>query len=141
MKILLLEDNAELVYLIRQTYKNESFVCFSHLNEALQWLQNNCAHLLIIDLGLPDSSGLDTLKAFKKFNTPKVVFTANSTLVKEVAAFGVDDFIAKNGDYHEMLERLNFNIEKHRPRRFVFAPEIFEEIKASFHAPQKLTHA
>lgn len=137
MKILLLEDNESFVQLIRRSYGHEHLFIFDRLDDAHEWLKTNKADLLLIDLGLPDSQGIDTLKALSHINTPKVVMTASIDVARQAARNGASDFIPKNGDTYELLARVGFNIEKHRPKvRNLFAPEVFEQIKACLTIPR-----
>ena len=67
-RILLVEDNASDAHLLRQllkTAKNSSFdmVCVQSLAEAQRYLHENLPDVVLLDLSLPDSSGLETVHA------------------------------------------------------------------------------
>ena len=132
MKILLIEDNKDFADFVRYTYPDENISIVNTLRGALEWAEDNRAHLIFVDLGLPDSRGLNTLKALNHLNSPKIVMTGEPNISWEVAELGAVDYILKNseGGSQELLERVGFNIEKYRPRVRRFEPGVFEELKA-----------
>lgn len=146
MKILLIEDSVELADLIRYTYPEEDITVCSTLSDACEWLGSNRPNLILVDLGLPDSKGLDTLMGLSRVRAPKVVVTANPDVAWAITEFGGSDYILKNSDggIEELLGRIGFNIEKYRPKmKPKFTPEVFAELKGclSLFASEKLTVA
>lgn len=130
MPILLLEDNQQFVDLIRFTYSEEEFVVFDSIAEALKWTEGNCPRMILVDLGLSDSFGIETLIKLKSISCPKIVVTGNTMLAKQAAKEGAVDYINKNGDIDEVLGRIGFNIEKYKKKPCLrFAPDVFEQIK------------
>jgi len=65
------------------------------LNEALELLASNGAHLVLLDLNLPDSAGLDTVRRVRAATgAPIIVVTVDDTpdldeSAREAGAFGV----------------------------------------------------
>jgi len=141
VKILLLEDNKDFVELIKLIYNNEKIFSFPSIREAHNWLATNKPGLILVDLGLEDSYGLNTLDELSKYKIPKVVVTANPNLAKQSAEKGAVDYILKNCDTSDILTRIGFNIEKYRKKqKSLFSQQAFEEIKASLNfSPEKLT--
>ncbi len=79
-----------------------------NLAEAKFILLNSVVELILLDIGLPDGSGLDLCKTFCK--TKKIVlFTANDTEVDMIKGFemGCDDYIPKPFS----LEVLNYKLK------------------------------
>lgn len=127
MKILLVEDNHLFGEFIGAHIDGVTAV--ETLRDALALLNTERFDLLLIDLGLPDSQGMDTLRAFAGFKIPKIVMTARGGLLKEAMATSICDFIHK-GDPREIVERIQFNINKLTKKRVRFAPEIFAQLKS-----------
>ena len=117
MEILLIEDEPIFAGLIRETYREESIHVVGTLAAALDYLKVNSPSLILVDLGLPDSFGVETLKALDKVNKPKAVITGTPGLASEIAQLGAADYIIKDGNLERAMKRVGFNIEKFRPRK------------------------
>ena len=68
-----------------------------NLAEARQALINRAYDIMLIDLGLDDSKGIETIEALKVYGIPMVVFSGiNETeMLIAVANVGVEDYIVK----------------------------------------------
>jgi len=131
MTVLIIEDNVDFATLIKGSLKGASVHIVGTLAAAQQYLREFTPNLVLVDLGLPDSRGLDTLKALVTYKIPKVVITASGHLANRCAEFGAMDYLTKGGDINDLIERVNFNVTKCLPRpRQRFAPDTFEQIKA-----------
>ena len=65
--------------------------------------------LIVLDLGLPDLSGLDVIKAVRAYSaTPIIVLSARTGTSEKVAALdlGADDYVTKPFSIDELLARL-----------------------------------
>ncbi len=74
---------------------------------------------LVIDLNLPDSQGLDTLRVIRRAcpDTPIVVLSGESptNLQEEVLRAGAQDFLNKNATGTELMARaMLYSLERHR---------------------------
>lgn len=73
-------------------------------------LAANHYELLILDIGLPDGSGLDVLKKLRDHNNnvPALVLTAYDEVAYKVKGLdaGADDYLIKPFDLNELLARL-----------------------------------
>lgn len=101
MKILLIEDDPMIGESLSQFLKNEGY--------AVNWCQNGASGsqaieaeayaLILLDLGLPDISGLDVLKKLRsmKVITPVLILTARDAIDDRVAGLnaGADDYLVK----------------------------------------------
>lgn len=137
MTILLIEDNALFSELLEASLDAEVHVAET-LADAKRWLSAFRADLILVDLGLPDSQGLNTLKALQGTKTAKVVLTAGDHCPNEVAKAGGIDYIPKT-DVSAMLSRIRFHMERLTPKPR-FDPDIFEKIKACLGSCRELAH-
>jgi YesN/AraC family two-component response regulator len=108
------EDDPEIIELHR-TYLSERFlVDIESLGvNAIRYLQKKkTIDLALIDLMLPDISGIDVLREIKKLMpfVPTIIVTAFGSEDVAVKAFrcGARDYIRKPFDYDELIERIIF---------------------------------
>ena len=100
-RILILEDDAALGAGIRmalQTPETEAVLCHT-LKDARRTLMQEAFSLLILDINLPDGSGLELLREQKSIRpeVPVILLTANDLELDEVTGLeaGADDYITK----------------------------------------------
>jgi DNA-binding response OmpR family regulator len=98
------------------------------LREALRALEDSSPDLAIVDLGLPDGSGLDLIRRVREADglasrldprLPLVVLTGRSSEVDRVRGFerGADDFVTKPFSYTELRWRLTALLRRTQNRR------------------------
>jgi signal transduction histidine kinase/CheY-like chemotaxis protein len=121
IKILLIEDNKGDVIIIRELLKStglkfELLHC-PRLSDAIAELQKNSFDVILVDLGLPDSSGISTFKKIKECNhlAPIVILTGLDdeeialTTVKE----GAQDYLVKSQLSTNTITRsIKYSIER-----------------------------
>ena len=122
MKILLIEDNPGDARLIREMLADAGGQGFaiewvSRLAEGLERLGRGGIDLVLLDLGLPDSQGLDTfIKAQAQApQVPFVVLTglADETLGLTAVRKGAQDYLFKDGtDPHLLLRAIRYATER-----------------------------
>jgi PAS domain S-box-containing protein len=104
LKILLVEDNsgdADLIKMMLENTGADSFVIesVSRLSEALSRLRDSVYDLVLLDLGLPDSSGLDTLINLQAAtpDMPIIILTGNTDQTVAITAVrkGAQDYLIK----------------------------------------------
>lgn len=82
---------------------------------AMSHFQKDSADLILLDICMPDKSGLDFLKDFRQkgFKTPVVMVTATKTLRTAVEAMkqGACDYITKPYEVEEIREIVKENIQ------------------------------
>ncbi len=89
------------------------------LEEALRWLENRRFDVVLLDLGLPDSKGLETLRLLraKALDVPIVVLTADESEHMPIDCIreGAHDFVSKVHLDWGMLQRvLRHTVERWR---------------------------
>lgn len=116
-RILIIEDDRTLSNGILLTLKNENTCivqCFN-LYSAKQQLRQNSFDLLILDINLPDGSGLDFLKELRsKESIPVIILTANDMEIDIVSGLetGADDYITKPFSLAVLRARVNNQIRR-----------------------------
>lgn len=127
MKILIVEDNPSdrelLTFALQDHFKTEAkFREARTLQEADSYLKHGQVDCIILDLGLPDSAGLDTfLRLYVSYpHIPIVIMSQNSSvkLATELIKAGAEDFILK--DYTNttaIFRRVLFAVERNERNR------------------------
>ena len=118
--ILVIEDEPDINKTISYNLLTEGFEPISayNLQEADNWVQSNSPDLILLDLMLPDGSGLDFCKRIKskdKFNNiPIIILTAKDDEVDKVVGFelGADDYVTKPFSVRELILRVKVLLKK-----------------------------
>jgi DNA-binding response OmpR family regulator len=133
MKILIIEDEPALNESILFYLKNEGFVCETALNynEASQKINDYNYDLIVVDIMLPDGSGLNIVRELKAsyLNTGIIILSAKDSLDDKLLGLdlGADDYITKPFHLAELNSRIKSVI---RRRKFNGNKEIiFNEIQ------------
>lgn len=120
--IFLLEDDDTLGRGISMalTGPEVSVVCRSTLVHAREILENNRFDLLLLDINLPDGSGLDLLRQLRAGGdcTPVILLTANDLELDEVTGLeaGADDYITKPFSLAVLRARVNSQLRRSTPK-------------------------
>ena len=103
-KVLIIDDEKDICYLISEILQDEKFITESALNssEAIKKLETFRPDLIILDVWLGPNSELDGIELLKKIMTinpliPVIVITGHGTVDMAVSAIknGAYDFIEK----------------------------------------------
>ena len=116
-KILLIEDDRTLGSGIRLALQNTSLqITLCHtLTEGRNVLDRECFDLLILDINLPDGSGLDLLNEVRKIRAvPIILLTANDMEMDIVTGLesGADDYITKPFSLAVLRARVNAQLRR-----------------------------
>lgn len=112
MKLLLIEDEPELVADISGYLKNEGYVCESVLsfNDAYLKIKLYEYDCIIVDITLPDGSGLDLITKMKKMaiNSGILIISAKNSIGDKIKGLelGADDYLTKPFHLAEMNARI-----------------------------------
>jgi two-component system KDP operon response regulator KdpE len=126
MKILIIEDNAEIVETISlalQIRWHEVELISTVLGEeGVGLVESEAPDAVILDLGLPDMGGFQVLKEIRLFsNVPIIILTVRaeeSDIVKGLE-WGADDYIVKPFRQMELLARLKGVVRRQGPQQDV----------------------
>ena len=119
--ILLLEDDCVLGRGVRMALETSdcAVVLCGALEQAKNLLAKQQFELLILDINLPDGSGLDLLRALRQSrdSTPTVLLTANDLELDEVTGLeaGADDYITKPFSLAVLRARVNAQLRRSAP--------------------------
>lgn len=120
--IFLLEDDETLGRGISMalTGPETSVVCRTSLAKARETLSGDRFDLLILDVNLPDGSGLDLLRQVRAEGdaTPVILLTANDLELDEVTGLeaGADDYITKPFSLAVLRARVNAQLRRSAPK-------------------------
>jgi len=112
MQILLVEDDSAISIGLKKILMKESFVvnCVSSGQQAINQVQVSLPDIMILDIGLPDISGIEVLKKIRpKFpDLPVLLLTARDEVKDKVEGLnaGADDYLTKPFDIDELIARL-----------------------------------
>lgn len=112
MRILVIEDDEILFDAIRTGLALEGFAvdAVSTLADAREAEAGVDYDAAVLDIGLPDGSGLDLLAEWRRGGkaTPVLLLTARNSTVDRIAGLdrGADDYLGKPFDLHELAARL-----------------------------------
>lgn len=133
MKILIIEDEGELLKTAKNYLNSEGYVCegASTLAEGLEKINLYDYDCVVADIGLPDGNGLDIVQLLKSrmASSGIIIISARNSLDDKVNGLdiGADDYLTKPFHLSELNARVKAII---RRRQFQGNKEIvFNEIK------------
>ncbi len=140
IKLLLVEDEPAMARLVELALNDELAGCFEilkaqDLNNAFELSEKNVFDVVLLDLNLPDSTGMDTVKTFKvkRPDLPVVVLTGfeDKQFSIDIIRNGAQDYLVK-GDTPSgtMWRALFYAIERHKTKT---------ELEKSYEKLSKLT--
>lgn len=113
MRILLVEDDDQLARRLSERLRSSGFAVdvARSLGEGEAWPDMDKIELVILDLGLPDGTGLELLHIWRsrKVTCPILILTARGSWQDKVEGLnaGADDFVVKPVRFEELLARLH----------------------------------
>jgi len=112
IKVLLVEDNIEISQNIVEYFKGEVEIeAVYNGADAIEYLSAYTYDVVILDLMLPEVSGMDVLKYMSKncLNTGVIILTAKEELGDKLKAFnlGANDYLTKPFFMEELKARIN----------------------------------
>ena len=120
MRILMIEDDKMNQFVARKIIEkkwNANLEIASTGEEGLELLKKNRYQLILLDILLPDITGFEIAENLRKNenqqyqnpDTPIIALTADAFLEtrKKAETAGVDDFLSKPFDYHQLFEVIN----------------------------------
>ncbi|AJZ56561.1 hypothetical protein OI25_7660 [Paraburkholderia fungorum] len=118
MKLLLVDDNAELARWIVNLLRAENFVidCVGDGESADRVLRTQRYEAVLLDIRLPGMDGKEVLARLRRRgdNMPVLMLTANGSTDEKVDCFsaGADDYVVKPFDARELVARIKALIRR-----------------------------
>ncbi|HJN90633.1 MAG TPA: response regulator transcription factor [Verrucomicrobiota bacterium] len=112
MKILIIEDDSRIGRFIQKGLQEVSYaaVWAQTLQEGVNLFYDDTYDAVVLDIGLPDGSGLDFLRDIQQHNedTPVLVLSARNHIEDRINGLnlGADDYLGKPFGFSELLARL-----------------------------------
>lgn len=112
MRLLVIDDNQELIDFLVPALRKENFAVDSALdgNQGLYLAQTNPYDLIILDNVLPGKTGREICTTLRQENshTPILLLSVKTEVEEKVALLetGVDDYLIKPFSYPELLSRM-----------------------------------
>ncbi|MCB9896175.1 MAG: response regulator [Planctomycetes bacterium] len=110
--VLIVEDEALIRWSLQQRLEEEGLTVLqaADAQAALDYVSHDGICGVLLDLRLPDGSGLDVLREFRKRHTdcPAWIMTAYGTpdAEQEANVLGVNEFISKPFDIEELVQKV-----------------------------------
>lgn len=136
MRVLHIEDEEYNAYIVKRRLKSVTELRLaSSLKEARYMLRVYSFDVLLVDLNLQDSKGMDTLAALSIYGLPLVVLSGDddSDTVSQASRLGAADYIRKNDLLHiDLVARLEAACQ---PRERLFASTDISLLKSYLACP------
>jgi two-component system, OmpR family, response regulator QseB len=113
MRILLLEDDLQLGKALQTALTQNGFtpVWVRRVQDAKQKLEIDVFGIVLLDIGLPDGSGLDVLISLRdrKWTVPIILLSARDDIEDRIKGLdlGADDYLPKPFSIRELISRIH----------------------------------
>lgn len=113
--IVLIEDERAIADTLIHVLELDGFGVkwFDTAGAGLEYLRNQDASLVVLDVGLPDANGFEVCKEIRAFSSVPVIFlTARNDEIDRVVGLeiGADDYVTKPFSPREMLARVKLRM-------------------------------
>ncbi|MBU0506383.1 MAG: response regulator [bacterium] len=113
-KILIVEDEIDLLAMLEIKAKNDGYDCFIDTigDQTITLATENNPDLILLDMMLPKISGLGILRAIKNSETlkniPVIIFSAlgDKYVIEEAMDIGASAYFIKGGNIHELFDTI-----------------------------------
>jgi two-component system KDP operon response regulator KdpE len=117
-RVLIVEDDPQIQRFLTAALESHGYepVCAESGAEGLRLATTRQPDVIIVDLGLPDMSGLDVITRLREwFQRPIIVLSARSRESDKVGALdlGADDYLTKPFGVAELLARMRVAMRHH----------------------------
>jgi len=134
IQVLLIEDNIADAILLREALGDDALTAFDvtvveRLNSALELLEDRLFDIILLDLGLPDSQGLETFARLHQAvpYIPKVILSGlsdESVAMRSVHA-GAQDYLVKGATgFASAARAIRYAMERQQAQQALWASEI-----------------
>lgn len=119
-KILIIDDEPNLIELVEGILdsKNYTFASANNGSEALKKIESNIFKLILVDMMMPDFSGIQVIEKIRKNPNHKstpifllTVLTSAEIEKKDMARLNITKLISKPFDNNDLLDAVDFFLE------------------------------
>ena len=136
IKILLVDDEPDILEIVGYNLKNEGYQVFTASNgqEAIKSAKKNIPHLILLDIMMPEMDGIEACEKIRKIKSLENVIisflTARGEDYSQVAGFeaGADDYITKPIKPKLLVSRVNAILKRKRKTNETNSPISIGEI-------------
>lgn len=129
-KILLVDDQPVMLRLLSHPLEREGFTIVTAMTgvEALQKVQSEAPDLMILDIVLPDTNGIDVCRRVRQVlnlvDLPIIMLSGQTEVEAKIQGLeaGADDYVTKPVDPKEMVVRVKTMLARTQRLRQVAAP-------------------
>lgn len=109
--VLIVEDEKAIRNVMKMVFETNDYgvVCAENGREAMMMITSHCPDIIILDLGLPDTDGVDIISSVREWSDiPIIVVSARDRERDKINALelGADDYITKPFGTGELLARV-----------------------------------
>lgn len=123
LKILLVDDEPDILEFMEYNLKKENYIVFKASNgiDAIKLAKNERPDLIILDIMMPELDGIETCRALREmpeFKDTLIAFlTARNEEYSQIAGFdvGADDYISKPIKPRVLISRINALFKRYNP--------------------------
>ena len=120
IKVLIVDDEADIRNVIREYAENEQYVVTeaSNGNEALEKLEQEHFDLMILDIMMPRLDGISLLEQLPtNVKVPTIILSARDDEVDKLTGFdkGIDDYVCKPFSPRELVARMKAVLQRTHP--------------------------
>jgi two-component system response regulator AtoC len=136
-KVLIIDDQPSVRFGLRSLLEGEGYRVLEAMTgeQALPIVTDNAPQLILLDLRLPDISGLDLLTQIRAIDddVPIIMLTAHGTIETAIQALkgGAENFLTKPFDADSLLILISKTLEQSRARRELLLLGLAEERTAA----------
>ncbi len=135
-KILLVDDDEDLRESLSEQfalYEEFEPVSVASAGEGVNYIKNNQADLIILDVGLPDMDGREACKLMRKagFKSPIIMLTGHDSYSDTILGLeaGANDYVVKPFRFGVLLARIRAHLRQHEQSEdavFTIGPYMFK---------------
>lgn len=116
-RILVVEDDEDLSFIIMTQLTANGFLCDAAMNkgEIVNCLSENQYDLVILDMMLPDTDGIEVCKLIRETSKCPIIFAScvvDHDAMIEALSVGGDDYIVKPVDIDLLVARIRANLRR-----------------------------
>lgn len=116
-EILIVDDDNDLSFIISEMLESYGYIVTTAESgeEAFDLLTRHSYHLILLDINLPDTTGLELCRELRKVSQVPVIFaSARTSETDRITGFdiGGDDYLPKPYSMKELLSRINALIRR-----------------------------